>query len=317
MQNQYKQKPRARQAQKRPLISPGLITAGAALAGAGLVLGTLAYTYLAIHPLRRRIRRTPADLGLDYEDVVFPSRDGLRIRGWLIPPPAEEEPQAVVVLCHGYPANRVEMLPYVRMLHESGYAALLFDFRALGESEGDLCSIGHFEVQDLLGALDYLESRPDTRDLPFGAIGLSLGGAVAIMTAAKDTRLRAIIAEASYPSLQHAMEARCRVVAGPFARTMTRSIHWCARRWFDFHPRDVAPLDVIDRISPRAVMIVQGQRDPQVRWQDAITMYQAAREPREIWLLPQSGHARCLRDAPEEYAYRVTAFFQKHLNSKN
>ncbi|HLV80093.1 MAG TPA: alpha/beta fold hydrolase [Chthonomonadaceae bacterium] len=313
MQKPHKHKHSAPEAQNRPLLSPGVVTAAAALAGAGLALGALAYTYLAIHPPRRRIRRTPAELGLDYEDIAFPSRDGLQIRGWLIPAPAGEETKAVVVLCHGYPTNRVEMLPYVRMLHEAGYATLLFDFRALGESEGDLCSIGHYEVEDLRGALDYLQSRPDTRALPYGALGLSLGGAVSLMTAAEDARLRAVVAEASYPSLQHAIEARCRFVAGPFAKTVVRSLHKVARRWIDFHPGDVAPLEVIGRISPRAVLLIQGQRDPQVRWRDAVRMYEAAGEPREIWLLPRSGHARCLRDAPQEYACRVTAFFQKYL----
>ena len=73
------------------------------------------------------------------------------------------------------------------------------------------------------------------------------------MTAARDTRLRAVVAEAAFPSLQHAMEARCRFFAGPLARTITHPIRWWARRWIDFHPRDVAPLDVIGQAIARRV----------------------------------------------------------------
>lgn len=313
----YKQKPSGCQASpsgaRRP-VSPGLIGAGALIAGAGLALGTLAYTYLATHPPRRRVRHTPDQLGLAYEEIQFPSRDKLRISGWLIPASPENAVRAVVILCHGYPENRVEMLPYARMLYEAGLTTLLFDFRALGESEGNLCSIGRDEVEDLLGALDYLEARAEYADYTFGTLGLSLGGAVGLMTAARDERLRAVVAEASYPTLQHALDARCRFFLGPLAPTVAHPIRFWARRWLPFQPHEVAPLDAIGSIGPRAVMLIQGQRDPLVRWQDAVAMYHAAQEPREIWLLPRSSHARCLRDAPEEYACRVTAFFRTHLH---
>ncbi|HZO92070.1 MAG TPA: alpha/beta fold hydrolase [Chthonomonadaceae bacterium] len=300
---------------ERRLSWPVLLGAGALLAGAAWNLGTLAYAYFATHPLRFRVRRTPAAVGLPYENITFLTPDGLRLSSWLIPAPPEKDAGAVVIVCHGYPMNRQEMLPHAAMLHAAGYTTLLFDFRALGESEGDLCSVGHHEVEDMRGALDYLASRPDTASLPVGALGHSLGGAVAIMTAAQDARLRAVVAEASYPTLQEAIDTRCRAMLGPLGPPVAQSVCRWAKRWVPIEPCDVAPKEAIRHISPRAVMIIQGQRDPQVRWQEAVAMYQNAREPRELWLLPKSGHARCLADAPDEYARRVTAFFARHLKS--
>ena len=121
----------------------GLIGVGVlAAAGVGLVAGTLAYAYFATHPWRFPIRVTPTAHGLAYEDIVFSAADGIRLSGWLIPASADNDKRAAVIVCHGYPMNRQEMLPHAALLHEAGFTTLLFDFRALGESEGDLCSVG-------------------------------------------------------------------------------------------------------------------------------------------------------------------------------
>lgn len=293
---------------------PVAVGAGILLGGAALALGTLAYAYIATHPFRRRLHRNPTVFGLDYEEVTFSSGDGLRLNGWLIPPPQAGNKRAVVVLCHGYPANRAEMLPHAQMLHAAGYTTLLFDFRALGESEGDICTAGMYEVADLEGALDYLGSRADTRGLTVGVLGNSLGGAVGIMVAARDERIRAVVSEGSYPDLEDAIEARFRIALGPLAKGIALPIRLWAQRWIADHPRTVAPKHVIGAISPRAVMIVQGQRDLLVRWKDAVRMYEEAGEPRELWLMKNVHHARGMRDAPEEYARRVCAFFARHLN---
>jgi len=209
------------------------------------------------------------------------------------------------------------MLPYAEILRHAGYVTLLFDFRAMGLSEGDLTGIGHHEVEDLRGALDYLETRSDTAALPHGALGLSLGAAVAIMTAAQDRRLRAIVAEASYPTLSHALDMRFRAILGPLGPHAARPVRWWAKRWVPVEPEDVSPLEAMPQVGPCATLIIQGKRDLLVRWQDAVRLYEAASGPCELWLLERSGHARCLNDAPEEYAQRLRAFFNRHLPPSN
>ena len=314
-EKQYKQMRSSCQAGKRkgriPLpIAFGL---GALAAGAGLALGTLTYAYFATHPPRKKIRRTPAERGLLFESVRFLSSSGLNLSGWFVPPPVGAETRAVIVLCHGYPMNREEMLPYAEILHHVGYAVLLFDFRAMGESEGDLSSIGHYEVEDLIGALDYLESRPDTATIPIGALGLSLGAAVALMAAAQDTRIRAVVAEAAYPTLHKALDARFRVVMGPLGPQVARQVLRWAKRWVAVEASEVSPLAALETLGTRPVLLIQGKRDLLVNWRDTVKMYEAAQEPRELWLLERSGHSRCLRDEPEKYAQRMISFFEKYL----
>ena len=298
---------------KKRFPFPVALGLGAVAAGVGLAIGTLAYAYLATHPPRKRLRRTPTDFDMPYESVRFASHSGNALSGWFVPAPQGVEARAVIVLLHGFPMNREEMLPYARILQQAGYATLLFDFRAMGESEGDLTSIGHHEVEDLGGALDYLETRPDIAGLPIGAVGLSMGASVALLTAADDTRIRAVVAEAAYPTLHKALDARFRVVMGPLGPQVAKPVLWWAKRWIAVEARDVSPVAAIGRIGPRAVLLIQGKRDLLVNWRDTVHMYDTAQEPRELWLLERSGHSRCLRDEPEEYARRMTAFFDRNL----
>lgn len=291
--------------------TPVALLAAAASAACLYALGTLGYAYAATHPRRKRLRVLPLAHDLAHEDISFRSHDGNLLQGWLILPAGE--PKGIVVLCHGYPENRCEMLPYARFLVDAGFAALLFDFRALGESEGKLCAVGGHEVADLLGAVDYLAARAETAALPIGALGLSLGGAVSLMAAARDERLLAVVAEAAYASLDRAVHARCRAVVGPPGKFVAGAVLWWSRRLYGLDAASVAPIREIGRIAPRAVMLLQGRRDFQVAYQDCEAMYDAAGEPKELWLLPTAGHARCLRESQPEYAARVTTFFNSHL----
>jgi fermentation-respiration switch protein FrsA (DUF1100 family) len=310
----YNQKRPECQADRRRPPTAVQVGLGLAIASLGFACATLAYAYVATHPPRRRFTRTPAEIALEFEEVSFLSRDGLKLSGWFLPAPFPQETQGVIAFCHGYPQNRLEMLPYAHFLHEAGFAALVFDFRALGRSEGNLCSFGHEEVADLQGALDYLDSRPDTEALPKGVLGLSLGAAVAIMASAQDTRVLAVVAEAPYPSLRDALDKRCSVVFGPLGSSVARPILWWAKRWISRDPAAVSPAAVLHALAPRPLLLIQGQRDLLVDWRDAVRMAEVAPEFTELWLMPQAGHAQCFRKGGEEYKRRVTQFFQENLN---
>lgn len=151
--------------------------------------------------------------GIAYEHVVFPATDGTRLKGWFVPPPAGTvSPASTIVIMHGWLWNRlgnaqdnvvndfpggkrVELLPLAFELHKAGYAVLMFDFRNFGESDTmGVYTGGWLEHRDLLGALDYLETRGDVDQARIGAIGFSFGGNCIAFALAHTKRLRAAIA---------------------------------------------------------------------------------------------------------------------------
>jgi pimeloyl-ACP methyl ester carboxylesterase len=178
----------------------------AIVVGVGLALGVLLLvnflaTRATLRPPRTPFFITPRDLGLPYQNVAFPSRDGIRLHGWWLPAP---KPVGIAILCHGYLMNRCEPLPVARELWQVGFHCLVFDFRAMGKSEGNLCTIGDLERLDVLSAVDF--ATRTAPDLPVVVYGASMGGAAAILAAAEDTRIRAVVADSAYARLNLAVK---------------------------------------------------------------------------------------------------------------
>jgi alpha-beta hydrolase superfamily lysophospholipase len=295
----------------RSIPAPVLVGAGLLLAGASYVLGTMAYAWIATHPPRFPVVKIDKHDDPAWEDVTFPARDGLRIAGWFAP---AKTAQGGVILCHGHPMNRVEMLPWARLLHHAGFHVLLFDFRAMGQSEGSLCSIGYHEVQDLLGATDYLCERPEMRDLPLGAYGISMGGAVTLMAAAQEPRLAAVATHGAYASLDRAIDQRGRAFLGPAGAVLSRPITYWGKRWLDKDPQTVSPCELIAQIAPRPVLLMHGARDIIVNPADAQSLYDAASEPKTLTVWPRSWHVRINAQERLDYEAALVAFFQTNLH---
>lgn len=156
---------------------------------------------------RSPVLRRPDERGLAYEDVTFPSHDGVPLEGWIVPAP---QPRGVVIANHpmgftrsGLPAHLepwrslwassgndidVDLLPDYQILHEAGYTVLAYDLRNHGLSgagNGGIASSGIYEARDVAGSLEYVRRRPDTRDLPVGLFSRCLGASSTFAAAAQ------------------------------------------------------------------------------------------------------------------------------------
>ena len=100
-----------------------------------LIIISLWGFYSSIRPPKIISSITPRDLKMDYQDVSFKTADGLTLRGWYIP--CAKETQKTLILLHGYPADKGNILPALAFLHED-FNLLLFDFRYLGQERGQL-----------------------------------------------------------------------------------------------------------------------------------------------------------------------------------
>ena len=169
----------------------------------------LKMTKLMLFARRTPLDRTPAEAGLDYEDVVFEAGDGVAIKAWFVPS-AGKGPAPAIVFVHGWMWNRlgnvagqvpfddrdVDFLPTAKTLHEAGFHVLMYDVRRHGESAsgGGLLSFGPVEARDFTGAVLFLRSRPEVDSRRIGALGISMGGTIALYGAARCQPIKAIIA---------------------------------------------------------------------------------------------------------------------------
>nr|MDQ2998409.1 alpha/beta fold hydrolase [Chloroflexota bacterium] len=183
--------------------------------GLGIIAGRIGYpaailTRLMITGARQPLWRTPASVGLDAEEVVFPSDDGVTLRGWFIHR-AEDDgtPAPAIIFVHGWPWNRlgnlagqsllpdrnVDFLEPARALAQAGFHVLLFDLRNHGQSDAAWpVTFGVHEARDFVGAVALLRKRPDVDRGRLGAIGYSMGGNTIIYGIPRCQPFRAAIA---------------------------------------------------------------------------------------------------------------------------
>jgi uncharacterized protein len=147
--------------------------------------------------LRAPILHSPAEYGLDYQDITFPALDGVSLEGWFIPAAGSDK---LIIANHpmgfsraGIPANlepwrsiwvpsgndfEVNLVPDYKILHDAGYNVLAYDLRNFGLSgaaNGGIASSGIFEARDVAGSLAYARSRPDTAAMTIGLFSRCLG----------------------------------------------------------------------------------------------------------------------------------------------
>ena len=256
---------------------------------------------------------SPADIDLPYESVRFRATDGLWLSGWKL---TTDLQAPWVIVCHGLGTNRADLLDVAAALVQAGYNVLTFDFRAHAESQGRVTSFGWREQHDLEGALAFLGSLPDVPERPCGVYGVSMGGAVAIMVAARDERLAAVAVDSIYSDLEasiaHHLKLLYRLPRVPFS-LFVGSVY---RLRFGVWPRRMSPVSAIGRISPRAVLVVQGDGDPRVPVAQGHALFQAAGQPKDLWVVQGTEHLAGLRSDPAAYMRRLVVFFDSFLKHR-
>jgi pimeloyl-ACP methyl ester carboxylesterase len=190
---------------------------------------------------------------------------------------------------------------------------LLFDFRAHGDSEGRKCSLGYLERRDLLAALSLLRQREGVDAERVGVYGFSLGGAVAILTAAEHLEIRAVVSDSSFSSMEEeAIHALTRVYHLPKFPFL-----WLGKTayqlLFGFGFEKISPMAAIARLSGRPVLLIAGVGDETIPDAHAGYLYEAAGQPKELWLIQGAVHGGTLAAAGPEYQKKVEEFFSQAL----
>lgn len=283
-----------------------LILGASAAAGAALVAAAsrqAAKRFTTPDPVETRFL-TPWELGIEYEDVLFETDDGLKLSGWWLGHPDAER---TIITLAGHNSARHHVLGISSALHRAGANVLLFDNRGRGSSEGDKISLGHYERLDASAAVEYATRRGP--DLPLGMMGFSMGGAVALMAAAADERIKAVVADSAFASQAKLVTYHLRRHVGPFAP----AIFHLAKGALHYDIHEVEPGQGVGEISPRPTMFIHGELDTITDPEDSIAMYKAAGEPKELWIAEGAGHVDAYFQNREEYSRRVAAFFEEHL----
>jgi pimeloyl-ACP methyl ester carboxylesterase len=278
---------------------------------AAIGLGVLLYVLMAVLQAKRSTSPlrfplfTTMDVGFKYQELTFSSRDGLELSGWFIP----GKNGVTVVVTHGFSGNRLSGVNVARMLHQQGFAVLLYDLRGHGRSQPEISTWGWAEINDLLGAVDYLRSRPDVDAERIGALGYSLGAQISIRAAAQERWIKAVAAEGTtFAALSD------HIVAPGFSLRKLVFYPWL---WLSYTYQTLLtgvrqPKGVVEeapKIAPRPVLLIAAGRGEE--YLIARRLLDVAGKPKELYHVPEAAHTECGRARPEEYAKKLGEFFAK------
>lgn len=265
-----------------------------------------------LHPARDPSRYHLSEFELPSpENVNFESED-LTLTGWFIP----GSNGATIVLAHGMGGNRTEMLPHADYLHWAGFTVLLFDFRCRGLSDGKECTLGAREPLDILSAVNYLKKRTDVDPKRIGVQGISLGAASAILAAAKTPNdIQGVVAEIPFTSVNSVLNHTFPHIVGLPSFPFAPVTKWICEYRLGVDFDDINPLNVIGRISPRPILLIDNLNDDLFPSGSVEMLEKAARQPKDShvhwWPIPDCTHGKGWVTAPRKYEHRVLTFWRE------
>ncbi|HSD11061.1 MAG TPA: alpha/beta fold hydrolase [Candidatus Binatia bacterium] len=258
-----------------------------------------------------------------------------------------------IVLCHGYSGIRSLVLPdYAKRFVAAGYAVLSFDYRGFGGSEGPKWRIMALEqIDDIRNAITWLEAQAEVDAERIGVWGTSNGGAHAPYVAGVDERVKAAVGQVGYgdgrrllldirtPEERRALmkllaeDRRRRVLTGSggavdcatlLSSAQTRAffaealkvapelyseIPWASAE----KTMEYRPVDVVDRIAPRALLLIGAEKDDLCKFDGYRELYGRAREPKRLVGLPITHYEIYAPPWLDESAQLAIDWFDRHL----
>lgn len=247
-------------------------------------------------------------LKIKYENISVATVDQLRLSAWYIP----NKKNTPLLLLHGHGANRMAFMKQVSYLYEAGYPLLLFDFRGSGLAPGKYVSMGVHETKDIEAMINFLEKQ--YRFKHFGILSNSMGANAALLTAAKDKRIVAVVCDSPFTSLVDVVELRGK-------RDFSFLPDWFFKLGFKVMELrlKIKTSQADGRLALQKinfpVFFIQGTQDDLDGTRFAKELLKFSPKGSQLWEVPGAQHYKNFETSPTEYKKRVLRYFEKQLSS--
>ena len=257
----------------------------------------------------------PRDYGLSVEEVEFtPRGESLLLSGWYL---LAEVDGPHLIFVHGLNNvrsgdNAVEL---AARLVEHGYSVLLFDLRGHGASQDGRLSGGYYERRDVWGAYDHLRERHGAEVGEVGLVGFSMGAVTAILSAAGETGIGAVVADSPY-AVASELLAQETARSTPFPQWLTPvfipAVALLADWRYGIDIDALAPEQAVARLD-YPVLVIHGEADTRIPVGHGMRVAEADPTGTEMWRVAGADHVEAFEGDPDEYVERVAAYLDNRL----
>ena len=293
------------------------------------------YVGIALNIMRSTkppLARGPLDyVRLTGEAVQFNAFDGLHLNGMIIRAAPVIPRRGMIVFAHEFCADMHSCARYCRPLLEAGYDVFTFDFRGHGQSECDPSYtprqwVTDHDLHDIRGAIAFTRGWLREQGLPehIGLFGISRGACAALIVAAEDPIVRALVVDGAFCTdctIEFLMKrwayifAKIRVVYENHHPMFWRALRWMMirRASREFGCSFPSVRTAILKMSPRPILFIHGERDSYLPVEQSRLLYALAAQPKVFWVAPGARHNQAAVLHPERYAELTVGFFHRHL----
>jgi len=281
-----------------------------------LLVVILAISFIAAgklaKPPRKILKWTPKDLGLEYEEFTYKTRDGVELKGWLVKGSGEK----AVVLIHGYTSSKWDedyMKPALEVLGKAGFTVVTIDMRAHGESGGDVTTLGYRESDDVADIVNMLREKGFKK---IAVYGFSMGGAISIMTASK-TSVDAVILDSPYVDIKASGRRWINRVKGPMRFLLRISYPLIIKLTTSktgVDPDQLVMYKYAEKVKA-PVLLIAPTKDDLISLEEYKTLYETLKKSSpsvEVWFV-DTRHVGVWMDYGVEYKKKLIDFLSKYL----
>ncbi len=275
-----------------------------------LLISKFVLPYAIIQPPRVSENILPSDLNLNSADIRVFTKDSITIKGYWIKNKAST-PKSAILFVHGIGGCKEHFLNLSKSLLDIGIESILIDSRAHGQSEGEFCTYGFKEKDDISRVVDYLKEKNDS--IPIGIWGNSMGGAIAIQALEYDTRIAFGIIESTFTSLEQIVyDYQKSHTYGIGLKPLCNIALSEAGKLANFDPDVVSPINSVKHII-QPILIAHGEKDENIKFEYGKLLFENLKSKDKTFIpIKDGGHFDLSEKGGEDYNEAIKNFLMKH-----
>ena len=263
--------------------------------------------YEILHPVKSPASSFNIDTMIGHPSIFsFPVAGGSMREGWFFPG-LRDSP--VIVVCHGYQSQRIDVLTLVTALQEHQYNVFAFDFMGNGTSPGTT-TLGYKETGELRSALNALAAREDVDAKHFGLWGVDMGGYAALEVAAADPRVAALAVDNAYTSPTVMLQVQARP-SGLTALPFVLKLSDFGFRWLNYPYREEPPVTQRLPLFVGPKLFIASNDRPALA-DETLLLFAKAPEPK-LLQRNSEGYRDMSDDDRKNYESQIVNFFLEYM----